>query len=439
MNFLYIGKSFPTIGGVARRGIETVAALEEAGHHVCVVSNSFSLNKLLTAPLLDSDQDYLSKVCPRAWLSLSVSGQETNSNVAPYSAPEYKLLGRALAICDQARPDVIFCNYLFPFLSVAAELKRRYGAKLIAQHAGSDLFKIATDPDVLTALNHHLSNVDFLISPNRNKPVSEAIKNLAFPAERVISPVSPPRLQNSQMDFNQILSDNIQEISTRLSEIYSVRQSRSLERRILNKEQGRKILRIGMCSKSLPSYRYQDVFEVLTEISLHHSIEVYVITGGNPEKLQRFLELVESSTEYTNIVQILPLFAPWHISSFFSFCDIVLHLEENHSVDAHRSSVPMEVFHSGRPLILSAEVARKCTYSESLVNWKNCIITETFRDREYVSSSIERLLVSPSLRMNIGSRAKHLASNFHHRRSRGEFVKFWERFTNSASVISTST
>jgi hypothetical protein len=185
-----VGKYPPIEGGVSRSTFVAARELARRGHEVVVVTNSAEADGQVRSVLFAGDESHLeipsSALHPGSLTWVSTSALPDNSYV-PWAQPfASKLIGRLLTTLHHG--DVVLAFYLEPYAVAAHAVASAFDAPLIVQPAGSDVGRLALQPDLRAAYRRVLDEAAAVIVTGR----SDAVRHIA-PRSRVHE-VRPPRL-----------------------------------------------------------------------------------------------------------------------------------------------------------------------------------------------------------------------------------------------------
>lgn len=409
---LVIGKCPPIQGGVSAQTHWTATQLAQRGHSVQLMTNADEVEQGYRQIFLTDEQQATDSLIPNGLFdrkSSSRSSSQRFSHIPFCKSYSHKLFGLASSSIEACRPDVILGWYFEPYAMVATILGKLYDIPVIVKHAGSDIGRLASQPQLRMAYQWMLRNASIVMIVNQ---------------ERVRSLLTEMGLDENKarLSFANKLPTYFQDSSNLdLSAWLGVGQcwleglsiSPVLLKRVLNLNNkklhdGFIIGTYGKIGELKGSYDLLRALEQLAEGG--KDFNFLIVGAGNTSNLARYYETILCNTALAERTWILPLLPPWSIPSFINLCDVVCFLEREFPIPFHNPMVPREVLSRGRCLILSEEISKLQFFSNKFENGQNVLLVNP-KDHEQLSAKLETLLGSKDAINDLACRGKMLSES----------------------------
>ena len=411
-NILLFGKLPPIEGGVAVRTLMLCRALAAEGHAVTVITNARDVAPTLRTSFAPAD-DLRYRVLLEGIQVEHVCEADNASHIPHSRSYVTRMVGRALRLTQ--RFDLVLGVYFQPYGVAAALTARSLGTPSAILHAGSDIGRLALNPDYLAAYRDVFRGSWALSSTQRSRP----LLNRVFDDRAILPLRATHRLPSF---FNQARGENGDD--TALSELgqavngglaawpHDLPAPPRAQHEPMDVFGDRSGPVIGVYGKAGEEKGHFDLL-VAAAAALRRGARFRIVfaTGGQLRPLRKLLSMVASDEHLRQAVSIWPFLAPWRIPDFIDRCTAVAFLERDFEIAVHGPQVPKEVMWRGVPLICSSEIIGKQGYREAMLPWVNYIPAGDPRDSDALAVVLERALREPDLRA-IGIAGRSVVKSF---------------------------
>jgi glycosyltransferase involved in cell wall biosynthesis len=432
VNVLVLTKFPPIQGGVSAKGHATAWQLASLGHRVDVITNASACEPGLSMSLDAADRSLLEGEVGTGCVAVHDVGHEDRRSYIPWAEPFVtKLVGRALAQSADNPCDVIYGSYLEPYGVAAAVVATITNRPLVIRHAGSDVGRLARNPDLAATYRWVLGRCDRILTRGTGS-AGDALRRLGADPARFFS----PRADRLPRSFRRGVAPlDISSWANQPDWFAQLALPEHLTRRVIQAAAeplppGPVVGIYGKTGVTKGTFDLLTALEALAAKGLPFSFAA--VAGGRSRALSSFYSEVLASPHLASRTRFLPLMAPWRIPSFVAACDVVAMLERDFGIPFHNSRVLREVLAVGRCLVCSEEIAGKQWFAASLVDGANCVAVADPRDTEILGRRLAGVLEDTARRRAIAARGRTLStaieealpSDFD---AAGEIARFAER------------
>lgn len=405
------GKYPPIEGGTASQTYLTTRLIAEAGHGVDVVTNAEQAEPSVRALMTDSDRVRLSEppASPTGgWVKVHHTTALEDSSYVPWAKPfASQLFGLGSQLTETNDYDAVLGWYWEPYALVAAQVATAAGIPLIVRHAGSDVGRLARQPELRSAYRWLTKQADRILTGPGSAKLLERLG--ADPT--ILRMVERGRIPEYFASSNAMT--DFEELAALGADRYRSMGLSPSTRRVLvdNLARSGDLLgapTIGIYGKVAESKGSYDLLSALDQVGETRKITLLGAIGG-PDGLHRsYLNQVARTDRIGQRAVLFPFIAPWRVPGFLDACSMVCVLERRFDVPLHRSRVPQEVMSRGRPLVLSGEIADKVPFRARLVPGQNYIRVDDPTDRHALADTLRSWLSDPAALHEVGSRGRSL-------------------------------
>ena len=122
-------------------------------------------------------------------------------------------------------------------------------------------------------------------------------------------------------------------------------------------------------------------------LELGKQVQLAAMVQGRPEEERGFAELLDELDLRDRVVRV-PFLPHWRVPAFLRACDVVCCLEQDFPIRTHSPIIAQEVLATGRPLLLSQEIAAKQPEAHRLAHGYNCWIVRDSTDHHEIARSL---------------------------------------------------
>jgi glycosyltransferase involved in cell wall biosynthesis len=431
MRICVVGKYPPIQGGVSEQTHATAHELARRGHDVRVVTNSDEVEPGFRAALLDEDVGALERDYGEGRVRLLATTPLRAGSYIPWAQPHSsKLFGLGSAELGEAEFDGVVGWYLEPYGVVAAMLSETSGVPFLIRHAGSDIGRLASHPQLGAAYKWVLHSADRVLTTTST---AELVISLGADPSTV-ELLGPSRLpahftpEAQRLDFNRWRTLTRQ----RWGEV-SPEFARVVDSNFARLEDPEACL-IGVYGKIDETKGSFDLLEALDQIGAGQEFTLVGLVGGHPGPLARLLEAVLQSQALRQRTVLLPFIAPWHVPGFIGACDVVCCLERDFPITFHAPRIPLEVLSVGSCLVCSAEIASKQIFGGSLIDGRTCRVVDDPRNTSELARTLEGVIGDSERHRVIAARGRALVSSLEKtvaaRDAHADAIEAWLRATS---------
>lgn len=392
MRVVVLGKRPPLQGGVSVRTFEFATSLVDAGHSVDFFSNAQSASPTYKCSMRPEDLAYLDRYGDRlTWHSLPPN---SNSSHIPFS-PSYETRLFGLAIDMAAQADLIIGWYFQPYGVVAADLAKATDKPCVVLHAGSDLGRLCNIEVFRQAYTSKFRHVKVLTT---GEHTASLLKTQAGFKDEQIQTIERGfrlpryfRTKKSPIDLLEVVKETADDlkqwpINSKLLSAAGVWNRKSFDPDVPT---------IGVYGKVGRSKGHFELVACLERLAANGvRFNFIMCTGGHVGPLEEILDAIFKSPALSAQSWIVPFIAPWRIPEFIRACDVVCFLERGFDVEFHGPSIPKEVLHCGRALLLSREIRRKQRFCDEMQDGLNFFDAGDPRDEHVLEAKLRQILES---------------------------------------------
>lgn len=415
MHIVLLGKFPPIQGGVSAATYWTASALADRGHEVQVVTHSDEVEAGFRAFLYGEDAVRLGPSPSPATGSVAV---HRTTPLARHSyipwAPPYasQLFGLAHSVVERHGCDLILGWYFQPFGLVAAQLGTALRIPYVLRHAGSDIGRLAEHPDLSAAYRWMLRGATAVLTTSRTGEPLQRLQSLGVQDKQIrrLGLSTLPRVfgeANAPLDVEALvarLPDWYGQMPYRheLVEAIATTNAKPFDPRRPT---------IGAFGKVGETKGSFDLLSALAQLAYEDvPFQLLILAGGTPARLDAYYRALLDMPQLRARTWILPLLGPWRIPSFLRRCNVVCFLERDFPIAFHTPSTPREILASGACAVLSAEVADKQPFAESLSDDRNYVRIDDPRDHPALAARLASLLTDPERMRVIGRHGQFLSA-----------------------------
>ena len=372
MRVLLIGKFPPIEGGVSAQTFWLARALARQGHSVDVVTNAAEVEPTLCQFHDGADA---------AWLEVTEPGLVRVHRTTPVAQDSYipfarpfvtTLFGLSLSVVGKYGCDVIFSWYFEPYGITAAMVAQSTGLPFFVRHAGSDLGRLSTNPDLATAYRWMLSKATGLLVTNEFE-LEKQLGSVKTPRVRLARPALPEVFDSrpDPLDIGELLRAAGSWFERAGLPDPMIRQLHEINEKSFPANS----FTVGVYGKVGATKGSFDLVGALTRLAQTGTEFSFVsMSCGQLGTRARYYETILVNSTLKNRTWILPPIAPWRVPAFLARCDAIAFLERRFSIKFHGPLIPLEVLSSGTCLICSNEIAAKPFYQGNLINDRNVVV-----------------------------------------------------------------
>ena len=213
MRIMILGKYPPIEGGVSVSIYHAAQALATRGHEVLVVTNSGEVEPGFRQFLWGYDLTRIEAAPGPGRVEVHTTSPLPMDSYIPWTPPFLsELFGRALALIDDWKVDLIFGSYFEPYGLAAALVSKATGIPLALRHAGSDIARLARHRDLAHSYRWMLCEAASVITTrNSIRDLEELSGSKQSKATiRLLSPAALPRDfsdRGAKLDLNELLDE----------------------------------------------------------------------------------------------------------------------------------------------------------------------------------------------------------------------------------------
>ena len=380
----------------------TCRQLAADGHHVDVISNASEAEPGICQLLLPQDRQIIEDEYK---ININLTKSQEDHYYVPYSNPFFsKLFGLGLSLTNKHRYDAIYGSYLEPYGVVAAQLATSTQLPLILRHAGSDIGRLASHPDLYPTFRWALSAARAVLS-TRSPAVRELLTQLAVPPSKIVHPLAsrlpraftpqgPPLAVDPYRPF-AINWARALGLPTALDDVLA---------RPVPSRPSTGIPVLGVYGKVGQVKGSNALIAALRLLANEgYRFHFVALIGGGPISIRRFVaQLLEAGSELLSRTTILPFIAQWRIPEFLRLCDAACYLEHGFPISFHGSRIPREIIACGCSLICSIEMAEKLPFGSSFLNGKNAVLIPNPSDIHALKTELRAVLTDRARTRSIG-------------------------------------
>lgn len=328
-----LGKYPPIQGGVAVQTYWLAQALARRGHDVQVVTNAGQVE----AAHRTSTVGLGARPCPGVTVHEVLPFVDMARWYIPQGRPDVtRLVGVCSTVAREC--DVVLSWYLEPYAVAGALVSALLGIPHVVRHAGSDLFDLATDPELGAAYREVLRACAGVISAD------PLVHGLGLSDEQLLG--TPPAfipqewyVGDDRLDLDAVCAG----LRAQGATVHTPPGGRASGHPL-----------VGMYGKLAGPKGVTHLLMAAARLRQRGTPVQVALVGVSAEFGSELLKRFEGD-DTADHLYLLPPLAPESMPAFVRTCRAVAYLEHDFGVTQHRSSPPSEVLAAGRPLLISQE------------------------------------------------------------------------------------
>jgi glycosyltransferase involved in cell wall biosynthesis len=388
MRICIVGKYPPIEGGVSAQTYWLARGLASRGHEIHVVTNADEVEERFRmqldcddAKMLQPRFDNSGSVCvhhvesfnPRTMAHLPVAN--------PYLT---RLASLATDVVRRYRCDIILAYYLEPYGMAGWFAAQRCGRPLLLKHAGSDIDRLAKNPDLGLAYKEILGDASAVIT---HPSLMCRFGGMGVLPSRILQ--SPPYQHNSQFFSPHGSALDLSAVAIGDGAGMPLKPDDQV------------VPVIGVYGKVGLTKGTFDLIRALGQLA----------DEGRPFRLAAMVGSEYAVTMRTALIRsgiadrtvILPFLPNWLVPEFIRACTAVCFLERDFPIAIHGPMIAQEVLACGRCLIVSKEIADKQSNREQLDNGIHLLVVSDPRDTDELAHVLARVVDDPAWAGQIGT------------------------------------
>ncbi len=399
MNLCFITKYPPIQGGVSAQCYWAARGLAERGHLVRVVTNANEVEDIFKIDLSPDDRAINGPYQPQfpgtgGRVDVDSTDKPDRSKIyyIPLGNPTVsRLVSRALKAVDE-RCEVIFSQYLEPYGLAASIVGAWTGTPFVFKHAGSDLFRLMSVPDLQPCYREVLCRANRVITGGAARQVvrshgvaeGQIASGIGFGLPKVVfNPAAPPA------DLQRMLALACDRWADAQAEPSPF---------LVPLEPGWPVLGIyGKLGEQKGTFDLLRAAKLLIDQGFQFHI-VALSRGWQEAEFGRQVDQLGIA----RFVRMHPFIPHWRIPGFIRACDALAFLERDFSIRAHTPAIPSEVLSCGACLIVSEEVLCKQMFRLAARQRQNLVVVADPRDHTELAHAIRYALEDPERARRIG-------------------------------------
>ncbi|MBI2101082.1 glycosyltransferase [Candidatus Woesearchaeota archaeon] len=375
MNLLFISKYPPIEGGVSSQTYWLAKALGEKGHKVYVASNCWEVEQRYREQI---EENELSLLEPKN-VELFSTSLDFRSAIPFSRSYESRIASIALDIIKNYKIDAIYSHYLLPYGVSALMLKKLTNKPWLLQHAGSDITRLFSFPQLKSIFIECFNNADKVIgySNTRQKFIENSLDtNKLVPIGRSIN-LNEFNPNVNPFDFSQ----------------YGIEKDTTV------------FTYFGKISGLKKTYEFVNA---ASEIKNEDFKIVFVTEGGNHAD-----ELKEHAKKLGILDKLvfMPFVPPWKVPPIMkaSTCIVCPESEETPYLPkgTHGPQIAREAMAVGKPVIIGKGVKEKGIYLKTTENHNILVVDST--NKEDFADILKFVINNKEKIEEIGSNARKFA------------------------------
>ena len=372
MNLLFISKYPPIEGGVSAQTYWLAKALGEKGHKVYVVSNCWEAEPRYREQIEENELHLLE---PKN-VELFSTSPDFRSSIPFSRFYETRLASIALDLIKKYDIDAIYSHYLLPYGVSALTIKKLTNKPWLLQHAGSDITRLFSFPQLKSIFIECFNNADRVIG-------------YANTREKFIE---------NNLDTNKLVhigrSININEFNPGIKPFdfskYGIENDTTI------------FTYFGKISGLKKTYEF---INAAAEIKKEDFKIVFLTESGNSaEELKEHAKKIGISGKLV----FMPFMPPWKIPSIMkaSSCIVCPESEESPYLPkgTHGPQIAREAMAVGKPVIIGKGVKEKGIYKNTAENHDILVVDSA--DKGDFSSMLKFVISNKEKREEIGKNAR---------------------------------
>jgi glycosyltransferase involved in cell wall biosynthesis len=386
-----VGKYPPIQGGVSAQSYWMCRWLAERGHQIDIVTNADEVEeccRLSPDELADGDDPADGRPgALRVWRTESPTPAYRH---IPQTNPVVtKLTSLALEAIHAHNSELVVGFYLEPYAvaaCLAAKLSRR---PLLIRHAGSDVGRLLSVPQLGPAYRSILASADLVCA----RPAARRrFLELGVPASRLAADPGWAVPRECFHPAAEPLDINAHLATLGLEPIDPAHPV------------------IGIYGKMGAVKGTFDLLDALCHLTRQGAwFTLLAPTHGSADDEARFARAV-SAGGLSDRVRQIPFLPHRRVPAFLRACSLVCVLEREFPIASHYPGTAAEVLACGTPLVVSAEVARKQPFAARLVHGRNVLIVRDPRDHDELALVLRDALEDTAALRRLGTRGARAPS-----------------------------
>ncbi|GAA2989753.1 hypothetical protein GCM10010519_24390 [Streptomyces lactacystinicus] len=386
-----VGKYPPIQGGVSAQTYWLTHQLAALGHQVHVVTNADEVEASYRIHMLPGDREQLTGDYPGGGaVRVHTTVQPPGLAHIPYANPyTTKLASLAADVTDAYGCDIIIGWYLEPYGFAASLAARWTNRPLAVRHAGSDLGRLAQQPDRGRAYWELLRRADLVLTG------SPLIRTM------LAGGVDPGRIHTGAgaswpdvfgpagqtLDIPRLLTELGDDASTFDPQLPTIGVYGKI-----GTVKGTPQLINALARLDRDGRRFNLVF-----LSGNH--------GSAAEELASYLD----RRGLTHRATMLPFLAPWRVPSFLRACTAVAVLENRFPIAIHQPTTALEVLSTGTCLVVSAEIRAKHHDPAAIEHGRTALVVDDPQDTVGLADTLRLVIDEPHTAATIGAAGADVA------------------------------
>lgn len=378
----------PIQGGVSSRSFWFARGLAELGHEVYVVTHADLVEDSYRIELLEDDLPWL-EYDPEGpgKVELIQPQRDSRRYVHIPQGPMHteRLAALATQVVREHDCDIIVSYYFQPF-SIAAHLASQWtGVPYTVQHAGSDLGRLMTQPDVHVAYREVITRADGVLTsaPRCFMAMGVDLGHIYRPPAFAL-PQEHFHAEAKRLDFRA----HISAVAQRHDDIGPPASEFDPE-----------LPTIGIYGKLGEPKGSFDLLEALAVLHKEGQKFNFIAMTRGRDQLRYRKEIKRHRLD--GCTWVLP-FIPHHkVPGFLRACNVLTFLERDFPITFHTPTIPTEILSCAGCLVVSREIADKQRYRGQFRQGENVVIVEDPKDHGELASALRPLLADTALAASI--------------------------------------
>lgn len=384
MRLCLVGKFPPIQGGVSARMYRLAHALARRGHQVHVVTNAMEVEDGYRVSMRPEDYDRLVARHGDGYVRVhqTVSDARGQWHVPWHNPYATKLAGLAIDVIRNHELECVFSWYLEPY-GVAGHLAASFtGAPHVVKTAGSDAGRLWHQPGMRLLYDELFLAADVIIAGGS---MPKSLGELGVRPERIVpGDAAFVPLDEFAPDGDALALDAFggrKEWDGATVGIFG---------------------KLGRFKGMLPLLR-----AVRDCLAAGKRVRVAAMVQGRPEDERAFAEVLHELDLQEHVVRV-PFLPHWRVPEFLRACDVVCCLEQDFPIRAHTPIIAQEALATGKPTLLSEEIAAKQPEVQRLVHGYNCWIVRDSTDHDEIRRCLSYAIDDPAA-LDVGARGRVFA------------------------------
>jgi glycosyltransferase involved in cell wall biosynthesis len=381
-----IGKFPPIQGGVSTRMYRLAHSLARRGNAVHVVTNAMEVEDAYRVTMTPEDLSRLAARYEDGYVRVHNTVLDT---IAQWHVPWHnpyatKLAGLAIEVIRDHALDCVFSWYLEPY-GVAGHLAANFtGIPHVLRTAGSDVGRLWHQPGMRSLYDQVFLAADVIMASGS---LRKSLADLGVRPERIAPtdstfvPLDEFAPEGDVLDLRD----------------FGVRATKPAATAGIYGKLGR--------FKGIRSL----LRAIRTCVDLGTQVQLAAMVQGRPEEERGFEDLLDELNLHERVVRV-PFLPHWRVPEFLRACDVVCCLEQDFPIKAHSPIIAQEVLATGRPLLLSQEIAAKQPEAHRLAHRYNCWVVRDSTDHDEITGWLLQAISDP-LAVEVGARGRKVAEH----------------------------